>query len=181
MNLEETKKIAFVIKSSYPKYYQSFSDMDMRNMIEVWNALFDSYSYPAVCAGVKAYMSNDTQGFPPVPGQIIDYIHKLAEKPENRLTESEAWSLVYKAICDSNYHSSERFDELPPLVQNAVGSPHVLQGWAQTDTAELEVIKSNFQRAYRTTQERHTEESKIPESVKALLENITEHLPQIEG
>ena len=181
MNIEETKKVAFIIKSNYPKYYQSFSDMDMRNMVEVWNAVFEGYSYPAVCAGVKAYMSNDTEGFPPVPGQIIDYIHKLTEKPENRLTEAEAWSLVYKAICDSNYHSVERFNELPPIVQKAVGSPHVLQGWAQTDMADMEVIKSNFQRGYRTAQDRHEEEAKIPESVKVILENMTSQMAQIEG
>ena len=181
MTRSETGKIVAVIKKCFQGYYKDYTVEDLNDMVNIWEMMLGDYSYEEVNAGLTVFIRSDKSGYPPTPGQLIDHIHKLKEKPENRLDEGQAWSLVWKAICDSNYHASERFSELPPLVQRAVGSPEVLKGWAQTDIKDSEFLKNDFQRAYRTAQDRHTEEAKIPESVKVLMENITGHLPQIEG
>lgn len=151
----------------------------MRNMVETWNAVLEDYSYPVVCAGVKAYIASDTNGFPPSPGQIIENIHKLTEKPENRLNESEAWALVYKALRNGLYGAESEFEKLPPLVQRAVGSPDVLRQWAQEEN--VNVTQSNFERSYRNATQRHVEERKIPQSVRMLLDDMTSRMAQITG
>ena len=170
MNKEETLKICFIIQAAYPQQYSNFGDRERRAIQEVWAAVLEDYDYHVVCAGVKAFIANDTKGFPPSPGQIIDCIYKLTEKPENKLNEGEAWRLAYRALCNGIYGAEKEFNKLPPLVQKAVGSPAVLSQWAQEDAQSLSVIQSNFERAFRMAQEHQREEAKMPESVKRLIE-----------
>ena len=181
MNKQESSKIIYIIQATYPQSYQRFGEKEMSNMLEAWHSILCDYDYPTACAGLKAYMANDKNGFPPSPGQIIDHIHKLTESREDRLTEGEAWRLVQKAIGNGIYGAEEEFEKLPELVQRTVGSPNVLRTWAQEDVESMSVIQSNFQRAFRTAQERHREDRKMPESVRALVDNLTGKLPQIEG
>lgn len=180
MNREETLKICLIVQSAYPRHYEHFGDKERHAMSEIWGAVLTDYNYPTVCVGVKAFIATDTKGFPPSPGQIIDHIHKLTEKTENRLSEGEAWGLVRKAISNGIYGAEEEFNKLPPIVQTAVGSPDVIRTWAQGDIDSMSVIQSNFERAYRNAKERHIEESKLPENVKALIGQMTDKL-QITG
>ena len=174
MNREETLKVCLIVQSAYPHQYARFTDRERQAMSEVWNAVLADYTYPVVCAGVKAFIAADTSGFPPSPGQIIDKIHKLTEKPENRLSESEAWSMVYKAICNGIYNAEDEFNKLPPVIQRAVGSADVIRAWAMEEN--VNVTQSNFQRSYRTVSEQAKEEAKLPQSVTALIGKITERM-----
>ena len=174
MNREETLKVCLIVQSAYPQHYEKFGDAERRCMSEVWNAVLSDYTYQMVCAGVKAFISTDTKGFPPSPGQIIDHIHKLTAKPENKLSESEAWGMVYKALCNGIYGAEEEFNKLPPVVQRAVGSPDVLRAWAIEEN--VNVTQSNFQRSYRTVSEQAKEEAKLPQSVTALVDKMTERM-----
>jgi hypothetical protein len=85
----------------------------------------------------------------------------------------DAWAHVYKAICDSNYHAEERFAELDPIEQRAVGSPDVLKGWAMADAEDgLTVIQSQFLKAYRTECKRaQVNDLQIGENKNNLLED----------
>ena len=176
MSKEETLKIIYIVVSVYPQHYKGFSDLNSHRMLEAWNAVLSDYDYQTVSAGLKAYMSNDKNGFPPSPGQIIDQIHKLTQNTEEKLTEAEAWGLVNRAISNGIYGAEEEFDKLPELVQKAVGSPHVIRTWAQEDMDSMSVIQSNFERAYRTVKERHIEEKKLPNSVKALIDTMSDKM-----
>ena len=177
MNKDETLKVCFIIQSAYPQHYTGFSDRERKAMQEIWFALMEDYDYRTVCAGVKAFMSNDTKGFPPSPGQIIDCIHKLTEKPEEKLTEGEAWHMVYRVLCNGIYNSEAEFNKLPPIVQRAVGAPAVLYQWATEDAKSLSVIQSNFERSFRMAQERQREEAKLPESVRTLIQSSASQMP----
>ena len=179
MNREETLKVCLIVQSAYPQHYERFGDRERQAMSEVWNAVLTDYTYPVVCAGVKAFISTDTKGFPPSPGQIIDHIHKLTAKPENKLSESEAWGMVYKALCNGIYGAEEEFNKLPPVVQRAVGSPDVLRAWAMEEN--VNVTQSNFQRSYRTVSEQAREEAKLPQSVVALIGKMTERMAITDG
>ena len=179
MNKEETIKVCYIIQAAYPQQYYHFGDQERKAMQEVWRAILEDYDYRVVCAGVKAFIANDTKGFPPTPGQIIDSIHKLTEKPENKLTEGEAWQMAYRALCNGLYGAEKEFAKLPPIVQKAVGSPAVLQQWATDDVHSLSVIQSNFERAFRMAQERQREEAKLPSSVRLFIESVSGDLPQI--
>lgn len=180
MSKKETMQLIFIMKAAYPKYFSKISEEEIKYMHEAWSMVMTDYPYDVACAGLKSYISTENEGFPPSPGQIIDRIHKLTEKAEDRLTEGEAWRLVYKAVCNSIYNAAEEYERLPALCKIAVGSPDVLRQWAQEDVSSMSVIQSNFERAYRTAQERRTEEKKIPSDVKALIENMTERM-QITG
>ena len=179
MTRKETMQLIFIIKAAYPKYFQKNTEEEIKYMHEAWFMVMEDYDYKLACAGVKAFISTDTEGFPPSPGQIIDKIHKLTEKPENRLSESEAWSMVYKAICNGIYNAEDEFNKLPPVVQRAVGSADVIRAWAMEEN--VNVTQSNFQRAYRTVSAEHKEESKLPQSVKALVDSMIERMAITDG
>jgi hypothetical protein len=99
-------------------------------------------------------------------------MHAPAEN--NQLSEGEAWALVKKGIADGNYHSEERYNELPPLVQRAVGGAEMLRQWAQTDSTQVNtVIMSNFQRTYKAILAKDDFNNKVPEQLAQVVHNVT--------
>jgi hypothetical protein len=145
MNLQETTQVVFGIKAVYPAHFQRYSKTDFDGMISAWSGVFANIPFEVVKYGVNAFIANDTKGFPPVPGQIMQYI-QLAKHGE-KLSEGEAWSLVLKAVQNSLYNSDEEFQKLPQDVQRAVGSPQALRAMAMEEGTT--VIQSNFLRSYR--------------------------------
>lgn len=166
MTKEETQKTLAVILASYPQ----FKPEKMQFTLNVWHEMLKDYDYKVVSAGLKTYIATDTSGFAPSIGQLIDSISKL--KTIDEMNEIQAWHLVSEALRDGYYHSKERFDALPPLIQQAVGSHEVLRNWSQTDERSVEtVIASNFQRTYRTLLNRSKEMVKLPADVVAMIES----------
>ena len=169
MTKEETTKIIFMIKSTYPKTYEKFSDLDFQNMLDMWAFCFEEYDYRQISLALKAYITSNTSGFPPVPGQLIQLATQSA--PKNELTSNEAWDLVYKAICNSNYNAEEEYNNLPELCQKAIGSPASLRELAAMDIHTVMAVEgSHFKRNYETLVKRQQEYEKIPESTRILLE-----------
>lgn len=169
MNTSETAQIVMIVKAVYPLQFQKYSEQDYKNMVTAWSAVFEPYPFEIVNAGLQIYLTSDTKGFPPAPGQVIDKIMKIQHPVSEDLTENEAWSLVQKAISNSSYNSREEFEKLPKLVQKAVGSPENLHNCARMNLEQMEIEKSHFERNYRTVLERRNEEAKIPEKVKLLI------------
>ena len=128
------------------------------------------YDNNVVMAAFKAYMTTNTSGFAPAPGQLIEILQTLTQPSE--LNELEAWSLVRKALSDSSYNSVERFQELPPIVQKAVGTPQQLKIWACDSEFNENVVSSNFMKTYRTEVKRATELNKMPSDVRKLIEMV---------
>lgn len=164
MTREETVKIIRIMVDSYPNYKPN----DISETVDVWQMMLEEYSYQEVSVALKAYILSDDSGFAPSIGKLVSKIHTMTTPQE--LNEMEAWSLVYKAICNSTYNSVEEFSKLPPLVQKAVGLPENLREWAMTENLNLEVVMSNFQRAYKSELKRHEELQKIPQNVRRLIE-----------
>jgi hypothetical protein len=71
-----------------------------------------------------------------------------------QMNEMEAWSLVRKAISNGYYGAEEEFAKLPDDVKRAVGSASQLRTWAMDSGFNEGVAMSQFQRVYRTQQER---------------------------
>ena len=129
------------------------------------------YDFDQAQAGLKIFLTNDTAGFPPVVGQIIDCIHKMTDRKEDILTEMTAWGLVYKAVCNSGYNSVNEFNALPEIVKNAVGSPERLREWSQLPTDEVQtVIQSNFMRSFKATQIKLKEYRKMPKDIQTIVD-----------
>lgn len=150
---------------SYPNYKPN----DISETVDVWQMMLSDYDYNLVAMALKSYILSDTSGFAPSIGQLVAKIQTITKPQE--LSEMEAWSLVSKAIRNSGYNSVEEFAKLPPIVQNTVGLPDQLRTWALDENYNEQVVSSNFMRCYRAELARHDELSKMPEEIKALIDN----------
>lgn len=166
MTKDNTVNLLKVIVASYP----TFKPEDIKFTVETWFAMLEQYDYQVVALALKNYIATNTTAFAPSIGQLINEIVKITSK--DQLSESQAWDLVSKALKDSYYHAQERFDELPPIVQEVVGSASMLHSWGQSDMKSIEtVIASNFKKSYRVILERENERAKMPQQVQMFIEN----------
>lgn len=171
MRIEDARKFVAVLMVSYPNY----KPIDTELAAKTWEDVTEEYTYEQVNAALKIYMQSNTSGFAPVPGQIIENIHKMTDTQE--LNEMEAWSLVSKAIRNSGYNSVEEFAKLPPLVQKAVGLPDQLRTWALDENFSEDVVSSNFIKCYRAELGRHRELQKMPKNVRRIMESVSKDSP----
>ena len=166
MTEKEVKQLLAMTQAVYPNY----NPPSREAAVNAWLMCLSEYDNNVVMAAFKAYITTDTSGFAPSIGQLLDKLHAIQNPQE--LNEMEAWSLVSKALRNGYYGAVEEFNNLPPLVQKAVGSPDNLRNWSQTDTNSIEnVVQSNFIKTYRAVVDRAKEYQKMPKDIKALIEN----------
>ena len=167
MTETEVRKLLAMTQAVYPNY----NPPSREAAVNAWLMCLSEYDNNVVMAAFKAYITTDTSGFAPSIGQLLDKLHAIQNPQE--LNEMEAWSLVSKALRNGYYGAIEEFNNLPPLVQKAVGSPDNLRNWSQTDTNSIEnVVQSNFMRSYRLVVNRENEIKKMPADVRTLIENV---------
>lgn len=173
MNKQEISKLVTVLMAAYPTYYSKLDKQEMINLVNAWYIVLGDYSYDVGQAGVKMYLSNDTKGFPPSPGQVVDCIYKVKSMAAgDTMSEGEMWDIVYNAIRNSAYNSVEEFNKLPKRCQKLVGSPSILKQYAMMDESELSFVQAQFFKNFRTLSEREKENAKIPSSVMALISGM---------
>ena len=173
MKLEETIKIIKIVKSSYPRFYDKVNAEDFNDMIDTWNLMLEEYDYPNVQAGLISFIKTDTSGFPPSVGQIVAMMPSVRNDTQATIAPLEAWALVAKAIGNSNYHSEEEFEKLPPLIQKAVGNPATLREWAAMDSNTVHSVEqSNFLRTYEALMKRAKDDIKLPPEFRLRLEGV---------
>lgn len=167
MTREETIKILMVVQAAYPNY----KPHDKTVTVNLWYEMLLDYSYQQVGAAVKAYIRTDKRGFAPSIGDIVDKLQMLFG--DEQIDEVQAWGIVWKAICNSGSHADEEFENLPELIKKAVGSPGQLRQWAlsNVDDKTISYWKSDFQRTYRTFQQRERELKKLPTELLQLIQN----------
>ena len=167
MTETEVRKLLAMTQAVYPNYNPPSKEA----AVNAWLMCLSEYDNNVVMAAFKAYITTDTSGFAPSIGQLLDKLHAIQNPQE--LNEMEAWSLVSKALRNGYYGAAEEFNNLPPLVQKAVGSPDNLRNWSQTDSESIEnVVQSNFMRSYRLVVNRENEIKKMPADVRTLIENV---------
>lgn len=162
MTEEDTRKLLYTINTIYP----NFKTENPEQTIKVWMDFLEDMDPVAIGASLKVYVRNNTTGFAPSIGQLIQGAYDLKNRAE--LNASDAWNLVYKAICRSTYYAAEEFAQLPEEIRIAVGSPAQLRAWASDSQFNEAVASSNFRRAYATACERKRSEALLPESIKKL-------------
>lgn len=178
MKKEETKKILSILMGNYSEASKKFTQEDIQLKLNVYHEFLKDYDYEIALKGTMAYIRVDKTSFFPTVGQIIDSITNVAIS--NDVSDMAAWDMVRKAICDSTYHSQERFDEFPEDVKKAVGSPSQLRAWA-TDMSYAEgVAQSNFLRVYKSVLERKKYEFKLFPNQTKLVENKNQETKLIE-
>ena len=168
MNKQETAKIIAVLQINYPDSFKNFNDTQLEGLVSLWTSVLADNTYQEVSNAVMAHIATDTGRFMPPVGVIKNMIVKLTTPQE--MTELEAWGLVSKAVCNSNYNSEQEFEKLPKPVQIAVGSPSMLKAWAMINTDEFNtVIQSNFMRSYKAAVSRSKHEQALPSKVKEFI------------
>lgn len=175
MNVTEAKKIIASMIVSYSNYKPT----DVDYAATIWADMLSEYTYEQVDSALRSFIMSDKSGFAPSIGQLVEKIHTITQPQE--LNETEAWSLVSKAIRNSGYNSVEEFAKLPPLVQKAVGLPGQLRTWALDENYNEEVVSSNFIKCYRNELAQQRELQKMPQNVRNLIEkaNVGSYSAQI--
>ena len=167
MTLEETKKLLITINALYPNWNVENPEATT----QAWHWTLEEYPAEAVNAALQVYVKTNKTGFAPSVSQLINSMYEPSV--QDRLSEGDAWALVKKAISDGGYHAEERYNELPELVQRAIGSPSMIHQWAMTDSSEVNtVVMSNFQRNYRTVCQRQEFTDKVNPQISDLLREM---------
>ena len=150
-----------------------------QDAFDVWYSMLKDLDYAIASRAVQMHLQ--TEESPPTVAGIRKQSAKLKADETDDLNETDAWSLVLKAIRRSTYYSEEEFAKLPATVQRAVASPKQLWEWAtleDVDGKTLTVIQSNFQRTFRMEQQRERERNKLSPDVLKLMRPLNN--PQIE-
>lgn len=166
MTKEEVQMLLAMTQAVYPNY----NPPSREAAVNAWLMCLSEYDNNVVMAAFKAYMTTNTSGFAPAPGQLIEILQTLTQPSE--LNELEAWSIVRKALRNCGYNSEQEFAKLPTVVQKTVGTPQQLKIWACDSEFNENVVSSNFIKTYRTEVKRATELNKMPENIKKLIEMV---------
>lgn len=154
-------EITAVLKAAYPdpKFLPDKYAMGL------WYEMLKDLRDDAALASARGHIASSR--FFPTIADIRAGAADAAREEGAELTESEAWRLAYRAICNGIYRSEQEYAKLPPDVQRAVGgSPAALYALATDDKFNMSVAESNFMRSYRAAvaERRHLE--KLPESMR---------------
>lgn len=179
MTDQEVTKMFEMVRATYPRYFNELSKQQIANYVDAWSYIFADKDAELAFKGLKWYLCNDTKGFPPSPGQIIEGMNKL--DPTKTMNELEAWRLVERAVRNSLYDAEFEFAKLPQTVKRVVRDPGRLREWSQLDADEFRtVIQSNFIRSFRVEQQRELEAMNVPVTMRPLITTIERELPEIE-
>lgn len=132
----------------------------------VWYNLLRDLPYEQADKAIKNHIMQSK--FPPTIADIREKASELIKDETDELTEAEAWSLVWDAICNSSYHAEEEYAKLPADIQKVVGSPAQLRELATDENFNQAVESSNFKRSYRNYMERKRENAKLPERLNSM-------------
>lgn len=167
MTIKEFGKLAAAIKTYYPKENMLPSNEAM----ELWYDALKDLDYKSAEQGLKKYVMSNK--FPPAISDIRECSLDF-ERPQE-LNETEAWSLVSKALRNGYYGAEEEFAKLPPIVQKAVGQPSQLRTWASDEEYDESVASSNFMRSYRVELARAQQISKLPQGMQTAIGKVNEN------
>ena len=166
MTEKEVRQLLAMTQAVYPNY----NPPSREAAVNAWLMCLSEYDNNVVMAAFKAYMTTNTSGFAPAPGQLIEILQTLTQPSE--LNELEAWSIVRKALRNCGYNAEQEFAKLPTVVQKTVGTPQQLKIWACDSEFNENVVSSNFIKTYRTEVKRATELNKMPSDVRKLIEMV---------
>ena len=174
-----TKEQFKVLVKAMKAVYTNPGFIPDQDAFDVWYSMLKDLDYAIASRAVQMHMQ--TVETPPTVAGIRKQTAKLQADESDDLNETAAWSMVWKAICNSGYHAEEEFAKLPPVIQRAVHSPAQLREWAlleNIDGKTITVLQSDFQRTFRAEQQRERERNKLSPDVLKLMRPLNN--PQIE-
>ena len=134
----------------------------------VWYELLKDIPYKLAEIAIQKHML--TERFPPTIADIRTKAMEITEIDE--ISDLTAWSMVYKAICNSGYNSEKEYEKLPPIVQKAVGDSANLREWALMDEKMISSVRARFIDSFKVVERRMKEDAKLPNHIKALIDGM---------
>ena len=176
MTAKEFGFLADAIKTYFPRD----NVLPTEKAMQLWYSELKDIPYQLAYTALRKYVS--TNKFAPTIADIREQVAELNNQNEEELNETAAWSIAWKAICNSGYHAEEEFAKLPPVIQRTVHSPAQLREWAlleNIDGKTITVLQSDFQRAFRIEQQQDRERNKLSPDVLRLMQPINDHLIEV--
>lgn len=167
MTREDTKRLLMTVEAIYPNY----KIKDTKITLDAWSEILSDQDAQFIFAALKNYSRTDTTGFAPSVGQLVQGAYELRTANVKQLTPGEAWSMVHKAICRSNYYAEEEFEKFPETIKRAVGSFWQLRAWASDPHFNEGVASSNFYKAYAESCEIEKANALMSPDIKKMIES----------
>lgn len=170
MTKQEVSKILTIIQTEYPNSFAKLDRRQMETKFDFWCAEFATDDYNSVFTALRQYINSGAE-FAPNVGQLRSKMQM--QKPNNDMSDGEAFGYVSKACRNGLYGYKEEFAKLPPDVQKAVGRPEQLREWAMLEETEFQTIAgSQFLRSYRAVKERKRETDSYPPDLVATINKL---------
>lgn len=176
MTRDETKKLLELISV----YYPNFNPKDKSATLNAWAVMLPDVSYESMVTALKAFVRTSDSQFAPNIGQLLARLDNIEN---GEIDDGEAWNLVYNAICNSAYNAEKEFAKLPEVIRETLHTPSQLREWATSDINgnALQVIHSNFLRAYAQVKTRQKDNRRLtPDLRKQIESKVYKWLPEPE-
>ena len=166
MNTEETKKLLALIAV----YYPNFNPDNKALTVKAWSATLADIRFEDMQKALLAFVRTSDSPFAPNIGQLLARLDNIQN---GDIDDGEAWNLVYNAICNSAYNAEKEFAKLPEVIQETLHTPSQLREWATSDINgnALQVIHSNFLRAYSQVKTRQKDNRRLTPDLRKQIES----------
>ena len=166
MNTEETKKLLALIAV----YYPNFNPDNKALTVKAWSATLADIRFEDMQKALLAFVRTSDSPFAPNIGQLLARLDSIEN---GDIDDGEAWNLVYNAICNSAYNAEREFAKLPEVIRETLHTPSQLREWATSDINgnALQVIHSNFLRAYTQVKARQKDNRRLTPDLRKQIES----------
>ena len=183
MNFEETKKVVFVMKKAYPKYFGDYTQADLKDLVSLWQQCMQDLQYADVNNALITYLNSNDCQYPPQCGNLRQIIMKKANVGSKLADAETAWQMIIKIIRTrprDEYPQAIR--ELPKAIRDWVGSSSTLESYANMDSTTLHgVVHSQFIKSYNAKVQQAMEQASTGNGSILIDEHLgAEQAPQIE-
>lgn len=166
MNTEETKKLLALIAV----YYPNFNPGNKALTVKAWSATLADIRFDDMQKALLAFVRTSDSPFAPNIGQLLARLDNIQN---GDIDDGQAWNLVYNAICNSAYNAEKEFAKLPEVIRETLHTPSQLREWATSDINgnALQVIHSNFLRAYSQVKTRQKDNRRLTPDLRKQIES----------
>lgn len=175
MTKNEMVQIMAVISAAYPRFYDKQTEADKIAALRLWYRHFEYVDYDVMLKAVDAIISKNK--FPPAIAEIYEKLNIVLGVYD--MTETEAWSFVLKIIRGGQTDYQRKFELLPPIIQDTLGSADKLKEWSEFNDIAIDVIISNeFQQAFSAEIERRRRLMELPDKHREYLKRQQKYICQ---
>lgn len=86
MDTLEASKVLAVLNAAYTR---NISESDAVALVRIWSHIFEDIPYGEVGEAVMDFIKNDTKGYMPLPGQIMEIVNTRRAEATGRLIEMQ--------------------------------------------------------------------------------------------